>query len=69
VYGVPEQVGDAALLFDPKSVDEIANAAERLWVDDELCAELVEKGRRRAEAWGPVQFSGRLESIVRSLTG
>jgi hypothetical protein len=56
-------------LFDPKSVDEIASAAERLWADDELCAELAERGRRRAEAWGPVQFSARLESIVRGLTG
>jgi hypothetical protein len=56
-------------LFDPKSVDEIAQAAERLWVNDALCAELVEKGRRRADAWGPVQFSARLESIVRRLTG
>lgn len=67
VYGVPEQVGDAALLFDPKSVDEIANAAERLWVDDVLCADLAEKGRRKAEAWGPVQFSARLRTIVETL--
>jgi len=67
VYGVPEQVGDAALLFDPKSVDEIADAAERLWVDDALCADLAEKGRLRAESWGPVQFSARLRTIVETL--
>lgn len=69
VYGVPAQVGDAAILFDPKSVDEIADAAERLWVDDALCADLVEKGRRKAESWGPVQFSTRLQSIVETLVG
>ena len=68
VYGVPDQVGDAALLFDPKSVDEIAAAAERLWTDDALCASLAAKGRARADAWGPIQFSARLQEIVEALT-
>ena len=30
IYGIPEQVGDAALLFDPDNVDEIAESIERL---------------------------------------
>jgi glycosyltransferase involved in cell wall biosynthesis len=68
VYGVPEQVGDAALLFNPKSADEIAEAMERLWTDDALCSCLIDKGKERARAWGPVQFSKRLEQIVESLT-
>src|SRR5512141_77945 len=69
VYGVPEQVGDAALLFDPRSVDEIAAAMEKLWTDDALCATLSQKGKEKARAWGPVQFSARLQSIVESLIG
>ena len=68
VYGVPDQVGDAALLFNPKSVDEIADAMERLWTDDALCAELSAKGKERARQWGPSQFSKRLQSIVEALT-
>jgi len=68
VYGIPDQVGDAAILFDPKSSDEIANAMERLWTDDELCSCLIEKGKERARAWGPAQFSSRLQDIVESLT-
>lgn len=68
VYGVPDQVGDAALLFDPGSVDEIANAMERLWTDDTLCAALSAKGKERARQWSPVQFGNRLQSIVESLT-
>lgn len=67
VYGVPEQVGDAALLFDPKSADEIASAMERLWTDDNLCRALVEKGKQRAASWGPEQFKSRFRDIVRSL--
>ena len=30
IYGMPEQVGDAALLFDPKSVDDIADAMAKI---------------------------------------
>ena len=67
IYGVPEQVGDAALLFDPKSVDDIAAAMERLWTDDELCRDLIEKGKKRAREWGPIQFSARLQEIVEAL--
>jgi glycosyltransferase involved in cell wall biosynthesis len=67
VYAVPDQVGDAALLFDPNSVDEIAGCMERLWTDDALCADLAEKGRRRARRWGPQQFSARLRQMVETL--
>lgn len=69
VYGVPAQVGDAALLFDPASVDEIAACIERLWTNDALCESLAEKGRRKAREWGPAQFSDRLLQIVEALTG
>ncbi len=47
VHGVPEHVGDAALLVDPRSPTSIADAMARLWTDGELRTELVEKGRRR----------------------
>ncbi len=69
VYGIPDQVGDAALLFDPSSVDEIADAMERLWTDDALCAQLASRGKERASDWGPVQFSNRLQGIVETLVG
>jgi glycosyltransferase involved in cell wall biosynthesis len=68
IYGIPDQVGDAALLFDPHSVDEIHDCLVRLWTDDALCASLVEKGRRRAEEWGPPQFRDRLQEVIDTLT-
>lgn len=67
VYGVPEQVGDAALLFDPGSAEEIADCMERLWTDDVLCRTLVERGRKRAASWGPEQFRARFRDIVRTV--
>jgi glycosyltransferase involved in cell wall biosynthesis len=45
VTSLPAQAGDAALIFDPMKVDEIADAVRRLWTDSELCATLVERGR------------------------
>lgn len=68
VYGIPEQVGDAALLFDPASVDEIHDCLVRLWTDDGLCADLAAKGRARSRVWGPPQFRDRLREIIDILT-
>lgn len=67
IYGMPGQVGDAALLFDPNSVDDIAAAIRQLWSDDELCRSLADKGIERAAAWGPRRFSKRLEAILNSV--
>lgn len=47
VTSLPEQVKDAALLFDPFSVDAIATALQRMSVDDNLRDELIRKGQRR----------------------
>lgn len=64
IYGMPNQVGDASLLFDPNSVDELANCIVRLWSDDELCKQLIERGYQRSQAWGPLQYRRRLEEII-----
>lgn len=48
VTSLPEVVGDAALLFDPESTEEMADAAWSLWRDGELRGRLAERGRRRA---------------------
>jgi len=47
VTSLPEQVGDAALLFDPFSVEAIANAAKRMASDHAFRAILIERGERR----------------------
>jgi len=67
IYGMPEQVGDAALLFNPESVGEIADCIRKLWQDDRLCADLVERGKGRVARWGQPQFNGRLREIVEKI--
>ena len=67
IYGIPEQVGDAALLFDPSSVAEIHTCLVRLWTDDALCDELARRGRAHSERWGPPQFQARFREIVEAV--
>jgi glycosyltransferase involved in cell wall biosynthesis len=47
ISSLPEVVGDAALLVDPYSVEEIALGLERVLGDEALRAVLVERGRAR----------------------
>jgi glycosyltransferase involved in cell wall biosynthesis len=64
IYGMAEQVGDAALLFNPESVVEIAQAIKSLWLDDGLCAALAEKGKCKHNAWNQQQFNERVREII-----
>ncbi|MDX6542616.1 MAG: hypothetical protein QOK32_219 [Gaiellaceae bacterium] len=43
-----EVAGPAALTFDPRRPDDLADALRRVWTDDGLRRELVERGRSRA---------------------
>jgi glycosyltransferase involved in cell wall biosynthesis len=45
VTSLPEQAGDAALVFDPRKPAEIADAVWRLWSDEGLRQTLAERGR------------------------
>ena len=44
-----EQVGDAAICVNPDSAEELATAMQKLIDSDDLCNELVEKGRIRLQ--------------------
>lgn len=64
VYGMPEQLQEAALYFDPNSVEEIQDCMLKLWENDSLCKELIEKGRAHHESWQFQHFVKRLEDIL-----
>jgi glycosyltransferase involved in cell wall biosynthesis len=51
VSSLPEVVGDAAVLVNPRDTEEIAVAMHRLLTDDDLHAELSEKGLQRARTF------------------
>ena len=64
IYGMPDQLGNAALYFDPKSVEEIADVLERLWIDDALCDTLRARGRSHTANWNQGAFNRRLAEII-----
>jgi len=64
IRGVREQVGDAALLADPTSVEAIADGIHRLWTDPELGRTLSDLGRRRLAAYTPEDYLRRLIEII-----
>jgi len=66
---VPEVAGDAALLVDPYSTAEIAQALRKLDQDDDLCFELAQRGRRRAELFSEAAYAGRLRELYRRVSG
>jgi glycosyltransferase involved in cell wall biosynthesis len=47
VTSLPEQAGDAALVFDPHDPREIAAALHLLWTDDELRRTFAARGKQR----------------------
>jgi glycosyltransferase involved in cell wall biosynthesis len=46
---IPEVTGDAAILFNPRNVNEIATAMEKIIKDGDLRNELIEKGKKQVE--------------------
>ncbi|MFC1786335.1 glycosyltransferase family 4 protein [Candidatus Neomarinimicrobiota bacterium] len=46
IYGMPEQVGDAGLLFNPRSDVEIADSIYKLWTDNDIIQNLINMGQK-----------------------
>jgi glycosyltransferase involved in cell wall biosynthesis len=67
VVALPEQIGDAGLLFDPFSPEDIADKMRTLLDDEELRHRLVERGYRRMAAMGSDDYASRLADIVDAL--
>ena len=57
VPGAEEQLGDAALLFDPHDHSQMADAIRTVVYDDATRAALVAKGRIRARRWTNVHVA------------
>ena len=51
ISSLPEVVGDAAVLVDPYSVEDIGRGLERVLTDTGLAAALVRRGRERAQTF------------------
>ncbi len=68
VVAIPEQVGNAGLLFDPYSAESIAESICSLLGSDDLRSHLARLGRARLEAMSHELYSKQLESLLESLS-
>jgi glycosyltransferase involved in cell wall biosynthesis len=67
VVALPEQVGDAALLFDPRSAEDMADKVCTLLSDPDLRRQLIERGRRRIAAVNHDDYAAQLTRLFDSL--
>jgi glycosyltransferase involved in cell wall biosynthesis len=65
IRGIREQVQDAAILVDPRSVEAIADGIYRIWTDENLGRMLGERGRQRLATYGPNDYGPRLIEILK----
>lgn len=66
-YAMPEQVGEAGLLFDPDSPKEIAECIRKIWFDDNLRQEMIRKGYQRIQKWNMEAFAEKLQNIMKHI--
>lgn len=64
IYGMPEQLGESALYFDPHLTETIAAAMRTLWLEDECCAKLVSEAQVRLASLQQTEFNSRFLSII-----
>jgi glycosyltransferase involved in cell wall biosynthesis len=64
IRGIRQQAGEASVLVDPRSVEDIAEGMHKLWIDDDLCQSLVRKGARRLEQFTFEDFRSRLTETL-----
>jgi glycosyltransferase involved in cell wall biosynthesis len=64
IRGIREQVGDAAVLVDPRSVEAIAQGIYRLWIDERLRRTLANQGRQRLSSYNPDDYRRQLIKIL-----
>ncbi|MFM6311138.1 MAG: glycosyltransferase, partial [Dolichospermum sp.] len=64
VSGSEEQLGNNALLVNPKEPQEIAQAIKSLWYDSTLRDNLIQQGKQKASQWTAKDYVQSLFSLL-----
>jgi len=64
VCALPEQVGNAGLLFDPFNIEDIAEKIYKIWIDENLRTELVQKGYNRIKDLTLENYAKQWEDVI-----
>ena len=65
IYAMPEQIGEAGLMFNPNSVDEIVSTMISLWTNNTLVKSLRQKGLEKSKEWQQTQFNTKFLNIIK----
>ena len=69
ITALPDQVGDAGLLFDPKDVSAIADALEKMSTDESLRDELRQRGFSRVKDFSWERTAKAFRAVYRRAAG
>jgi glycosyltransferase involved in cell wall biosynthesis len=69
VTSIPEYAGDAALFFDPDSVESIARAIERMHDDAATRVELAKRGSERIKRFSWDRTARAYRAVYRKIGG
>jgi len=64
LFSMPEQIKDAGLLFNPFDVKDMAEKIYRIFTDDNLRRELVQKGYDRVKNMTIKNYAGQWEDLI-----
>ena len=65
ICALPEQVGDAGLVFNPNNIEDMAEKIYKIWNDESLRKELVNRGYERIKNLTLENYSKQWEEIIR----
>ncbi len=69
VSSLPEVVGDAGLLVDPKNIDELTSSIDSILADPVLAKSLVEKGLARVKNYSWSKMAEQTLAIYKEVLG
>jgi len=69
VTSLPEQAGDASLIFNPDDPEEIAGIVHRIWNDAGLRDELVRRGERQVAKFTWERTARAFRALYRQVAG
>lgn len=67
IFGIPTQLGKAALYFDPDDPQEIAQCMKKILTEDDTRNSLIEEGYMLCNKWNEDAFKEKFSSIFRGI--
>ena len=64
LFSMPDQIGDAGLLFDPFEVKDIADKIYKIWMDKDLRSDLIRKGYKKIKDITLERYAKQWEDVI-----